>query len=258
MEHMLDLDPKLAVKRLLARMGFQIQRTSAVETLDLHMLRVFAARAINCVLDVGAHVGDFGRELRRIGYRGHIISFEPVARNFEGLQRTASGDPRWRTFPFALGERSGHADINVFHGSTFHSLLTASEFGRETFGGRLAIERIERIEIKRLDDVLDSCLEGIPMPRLYLKMDTQGYDLAVVEGAGATLGRVLALQTEVALQPIYQGMSTTLCNTIPELRKWGFEVTGLFPVSRDEKDGLQIIELDCVMIRSRTVSVPTT
>ena len=94
--------------------------------------------------------------------------------------------------------------------------------------------------------------------RLYLKMDTQGYDLAVVEGAGATLGRVLALQTEVALQPLYQDMRTTLCNTVPELRKRGFEVTGLFPVTRDKKDGLQIIELDCVMIRSRTVSAPMT
>jgi hypothetical protein len=105
---------------------------------------------------------------------------------------------------------------------------------------------------------LDSCLEGIPTPRVYLKMDTQGYDLAVVEGASATLDRVLALQTEVALQPIYQDMRTTLCNTVPELRKRGFEVTGLFPVTRDQKDGLQIIEFDCIMVRSRMLSAPMT
>lgn len=255
---MLFPDPKLLVKRLLARTGFQINRTSAVETLDLHLLRIFTALAINCVLDVGAHQGDFGQDLRRIGYRGHIVSFEPVARNFEGLSRAASGDPLCRIFPFALGERDGHADINVFSGSTFHSLLEPNDFGREAFGEKLALERTERIEIKRLDQVLESCLAGIPTPRLYLKMDTQGYDLAVVEGAGAALSRVLALQTEVALQPIYQDMRTTLCNMVPELQRRGFRVTGLFPVTRDKTDGLQIIELDCVMIRSRPVSAHTT
>jgi FkbM family methyltransferase len=247
-------DLKTVLKRLLARTGFQINRTSAVQTLDLHLLQVFATLAINCVLDVGAHTGEFGQELRRIGYRGHIVSFEPVARNFEGLSRAARGDPRWRVFPFALGERNGHADINVFGGSTFHSLLASNEFGRESFGEKLAIERTERIEINRLDEVLDSCLEGIPTPRLYLKMDTQGYDLAVVEGAGAALERVLALQTEVALIPIYQEMRTTLAGTVSELQKRGFGVTGLFPVTRDQKDGLKIIELDCVMIRSPMVS----
>jgi len=239
------------VKRLLARTGFQLSRTSAVLTLDLHLLRIFTVLAINCVLDVGAHEGEFGKELRRIGYRGHIVSFEPVTGNFEGLSQAASGDPCWPVFPFALGERNGHADINVFAGSTFHSLLAPNEFGRESLGEKLAIEGIERIEIRRLDGVLESCLEGIPTPRLYPKMDTQGYDLAVVEGAGAALGRVLALQTEVALQPIYQDMRTTLCNTVPELQERGFGVTGLFPVTRDMTDGLRLIELDCVMIRSR-------
>jgi FkbM family methyltransferase len=248
---------KGAVKRLLARAGFQIVRTGSAETLDLHLLRLFAALAINCVLDVGAYEGDFAEELRRSGYRHHIVSFEPVARNYEALARAARGDPYWRVFPYALGERSGHADINVFAGGTFHSLLAPSRFGRQSFGDKLALVGKERIEIRRLDEVLDACLEGISNPRLYLKMDTQGYDLAVVEGAGATLARVLGLQTEVALRPIYEHMRTTLVNTVPELQKRGYEVTGLFPVTRDRKDGLRIIELDCVMIQAGSVAAPT-
>lgn len=247
-------DPKTLVKRLLAHTGFQIMRTSTGETQDRHLLRMFAALAINCVLDVGAHEGDFGRELRRVGYQGHVLSFEPVARNFERLSLAARDDQRWRVFPFALGERSGVADINVFQGSTLHSLLAPSEFGQARFGQKLAIERTEHIEMKRLDAVLESCLDGIPLPRLFLKMDTQGYDLAVVEGAGAALGRVLGLQTEVAVQPIYQDMRTMLCSTLPELQKRGFGVTGFFPVERD-KDGFQVIEFDCVMIRRGAIAV---
>lgn len=225
--------------------------------MDLHLLKILDALAINCILDVGAHKGDFGCEVRRIGYRGRIVSFEPVAQNFEELSRTASADPLWRVFPFALGERSEHADINVFGGSTLHSLLTPSAYGRSMFGDKLALRRTERIEVRRLDEVLGLCLEGLPQPRMYLKLDTQGYDLAVVEGAGSSLDRMLALQTEVALRSIYQDMRNTLCNTIPELEKRGFGVTGLFPITRDKDDGLQIIELDCVMIRNRKAQLPS-
>jgi FkbM family methyltransferase len=253
---MLHADPRQFVKRLVARTGFQIKRTSALETLDLHIIRVFAALGINCVLDVGAHEGHFGKRIRSIGYQGYILSFEPVACNFAELSRTARGDPRWRVFPFGLGDHNRGANINVFAGSTFHSLLAPSEFGRECFGDALTIAGSERIEIKRLDEVLDFCLGGIAQPRVYLKIDTQGHDLAVVDGASTVLDRVLALQTEAALKPIYEDMPNSLCNTIPELQKRGFAVSGLFPVTRDEKDGLQIIEVDCVMTRSRVTSAP--
>ena len=241
---------KWLMKRLFARMGFQICRISTGQSLELHLFQLFATLCINCVLDVGAYEGTYGRELRRMGYSGYIVSFEPVAENFAILARTSSGDPRWRVFPYALGDRTGQADINVFSGSTFHSLLTPSDYGRKAFEDKLRLVRTDRVDIKRLDEVLDACLDGIPAPRMFLKMDTQGYDLAVLEGAGETLGLVIALQTEVALKPIYQDMRTMLADFVPELQQRGFGVTGLFPVTRDTRDGLQVIELDCVMIRS--------
>lgn len=245
-------DLKWPIRRLFARMGFQITRISNAQTLGLHLLRLFTSLCITCVLDVGANDGSYGRELRRMGYNGHIVSFEPVAENFAILARTSSGDPRWRVFPYALGDRAGHAEINVFSAGLFDSLLTPSDYGRDAFGDMLRLVRTERIEIKRLDEVLDACLDGIPAPRLFLKIDTQGYDLAVLQGAGETLRRVIAVQTEVALRPIYQDMHNTLANTVPELQRRGFGVTGLFPVTRDQRDGLQIIELDCVMVRYET------
>jgi FkbM family methyltransferase len=246
---------KWPIKRLFALMGFQVAWTANAQTLDIHLLHLFTSLSINCVIDVGAYEGTYGRELRHMGYKGHIVSFEPVPENFAVLARVSSGDDRWRVFPYALGERSGQADMNVFSGGTFHSLLTPSEYGLSAFEEKLRLVRIERVKIRRLDDVLDECLAGIPAPRLFLKMDTQGYDLAVLEGAEIMLSRVVALQTEVALHPIYQDMRSTLTNTVPELQRRGFGVTGLFPVTRDQRDGLQIIELDCVMVRSNAVNV---
>lgn len=241
---------KWLLKRLFARMGIQVSRTSGTVSHELHLLRIFSSLLINCVIDVGAHEGSFGRELRDMGYAGYIVSFEPVAENYAVLERASSGDPRWRVFPYALGDSTGQAEINVFSGSTFHSLLAPSAYGQEAFKDKMHLVRTERIEIKRLDEVLESCLDGIPSPRLFLKTDTQGHCLAVLEGAGRALDRVLALQIEAALQPIYLGTSATLANVLPVLQQRAFAVTGLFPVSLDKRDGLRIIEVDCVAIRS--------
>src|SRR5215472_2026465 len=118
-------------------------------------------------------------------------------------------------FHSAWGERTEHAEINIYSGSTFHSLLSPSDFSRSHFGDKLIVERTDLIEIKRLDEVLEYCRRGIHSPRLYLKMDTQGHDLAVVAGAGAALDRILALLTEVTLRPICEDMRATLWNVIP-------------------------------------------
>ena len=124
-----------------------------------------------------------------------------------------------------------------------------SDYGRDAFPDKLAVTGTETIAIRRLADVLDDCLGGIWEPRLFLKMDTQGYDLAVVDGAEAILHRVLGLQSEMAVTPIYHDMRTTMSNAVPELQKRGFGLTGLFPVTYDRRDQLSIVELDCVMIR---------
>jgi hypothetical protein len=117
----------------------------------------------------------------------------------------------------------------------------------------MQVTRTEEVPVKRLDGVLDACLAGIPEPRVFLKMDTQGYDLLVVEGAGTRLGEVLALQSELAVLPIYEGMSTDFTDAIAALRRRGFEVSGLFPVNRDPRNGLCVVEFDCVMCRPSAV-----
>src|SRR5215472_6069643 len=70
-------------------------------------------RSIDVVLDVGANKGQFGKQLRGLGYRGRIISFEPLSDAFSALSQTASGDPMWTCHNFALGDLASSATINV-------------------------------------------------------------------------------------------------------------------------------------------------
>jgi hypothetical protein len=101
--------------------------------------------------------------------------------------------------------------------------------------------------MRRLETVLDELLAAHPGARFFLKMDTQGYDLQVVRGAGRQLDAIRALQTELAARSTYEGMPT-LPEALGEQGRLGFAVTGIFPVAR-ELDHLRVIEFDCVMCR---------
>ncbi len=204
--------------------------------------------SINCVFDVGANRGQFGMILRQLGYRGWIISFEPVPTNLEALRSVAAAAEPWRVLPYALGARDGCSKIKVTEQTEFSSFLAPREESQIQFPGS-HVARTEEVEVRRLDTAFDSFMEGIPSPRIYLKLDTQGFDLEVARGGESTLNKVLALQTEIAFRPIYSGMNGFI-DSITHFRALGFDVVDFIPVSNDPDD-LCAVEMDCVMARKR-------
>jgi FkbM family methyltransferase len=214
-----------------------------------HLQWVFRSLGINCVLDVGANRGQFAKRLRQAGYGGRIVSYEPVAELHGALTEAATHDPSWFVNPFALGDQEGTAEINVVPG-TMSSLLSASDFGKE-WSAKLRDTHTETITIRRLDDALDEATDGLDEPRIFLKMDTQGYDLATVRGAGARLGDVLGLQSEVSCLPIYDGMPR-MTEQLDAYEASGFAISAMFPVSRHRRT-LRVIEFDVVMLRPEAV-----
>lgn len=209
------------------------------------------ATEADLVLDVGANVGQYAQALRRAGYAGRIVSFEPVAEPFAELSRAAADDPLWEVRHHALGAEDGTAEINTTPG-TMSSLLGASDFGR-SWSDKLTETRAETIEVRRLESVFDELTGGRPV-RAYLKLDTQGFDLEVFRGAGSALESVVAMQSELACLPIYDGMPR-LQEQLTVYEEEGFETIGMFPVSRDPKT-LRVIEFDLLMVRADAVRRP--
>jgi FkbM family methyltransferase len=84
--------------------------------LEWNVTLLFERLGINCVLDVGANHGQHARFLRESGYRGDIVSFEPVPEVFDPMRTAMAGDTRWHGFPWALGDSDDEAEINVADG----------------------------------------------------------------------------------------------------------------------------------------------
>jgi FkbM family methyltransferase len=204
---------------------------------------------VNVVLDVGANRGQFAQLVRRIGYTGRVVSYEPVSSNLAPLRAAAASDPDWIVEDFALGDVESTARINVSGGpGKLSSLLPSNAFGRERFENlRDEVSTTETIQVRRLDAVFDRAVDGIDPPRVLLKLDTQGYDLPALTGAGDCLEDVVLLQSEVSCIPIYDGMPH-LTEQIATYEASGFAVAGRYPVSRDPAS-LAVIELDLLMVR---------
>lgn len=228
--------------------GYDLVGFPAAGSLGAHLASLFAELGINCVLDVGAHVSEYALFLREIGYRGRIVSFEPVLASFERLERLTAGDGRWSASRVALGREEGVKSMNVTCATEFSSFLTPNRDGRQWFVQGSGVHRVEPVEVRRLESVFPACVAAIEQPRVYLKIDTQGCELEVLEGAGRHLEEILGLQAELPVQPMYGGM-TPYTEALRRMGRMGFAPTGLFAVSRDRD--LQLIEVDCVMRRKR-------
>jgi FkbM family methyltransferase len=235
-------------RRALQRVGISVTRFPPTDSHLFHdRLRYLLDRMrINCVLDVGASQGEYGLRLRDLGYRGHIVSFEPVAENAAVLREHCARDGKWHAHHLALGESNRTTSINIVGHSTGHSLLPLTEYAADQFGSYSTIQRTEEVRMVRLDDVLDEYTAHVEQPRLFLKIDTQGYDLKVIEGLGDRIDRIIGLQTELSVRAIYQD-APRYYDALGYLDRLGFEPVDFVAVGR-EADGLHAMEFDCILL----------
>lgn len=202
---------------------------------------------IDCVLDVGANRGQFHDFLRNdVGFDGLIVSFEPLPSLADLLASRRQSDPAWVIQTYALGETNGNAPFNVMASNTFSSLLEPRHDATSMFTeSNEVIEKID-VKIRRLDAAVDDLRRQHAIERPYLKLDTQGYDVSVLRGAGKFLEQVRGLQTEASVTPIYVG-APGFAEAIAFLQECGFELAGIFP--NNPMHFPRMIEFDCHMIR---------
>ncbi len=232
-------------RRIAHKLGYDLAKFNKQLTIETHLRTLLPKLGINLVLDVGANLGQYAQMLRYIGYQGEIISFEPAADTFTRLEKLTRGDNRWTAHPLALSDTNGSAELHRSGSSDFNSLHAASDFGLEKYGASIESAQTETIQLMRLDEFAASTLD-LSNRRVFLKMDTQGHDLVVLEGAGGLATTFAGLQSEIAVLPIYRDIPDYM-DSLAFYRRQGYEVTGLFPVHRHRGTG-HVVEFDCVMV----------
>ena len=185
---------------------------------------------VEWLVDVGANRGQFGTLMRRAGFDRRIVSLEPVADAFASLRAVAAGDPLWTVEQAAVGATPGRQVIHVAGNSVSSSLLPMGERHLE-LSAESAYTRDEEVEVTTVEAVVSA--HGIDPARSMLKADVQGFESAVLDGAGDLLGSFAMLELELSLLELYEGQEL-LPEMVSRLTAAGFVLWTFFPAYIDK------------------------
>lgn len=201
---------------------------------------------IDLVLDVGANTGQFASEIRQYGYAGRIVSFEPLSEAHKKLQQTCVSDPLWDAYPrCAIGDTNGEVEINIAGNSESSSILPMLE-SHLSAAPQSAYQGKEKVEIKTLDAIAGQYLKDATAT--FLKIDTQGFEWHVLDGASETLLQVHGILVELSLMPLYEGQHLWR-EVIDRLEEKGFTLWAFKPVFSDKASG-RTLQVDGIFYRT--------
>jgi FkbM family methyltransferase len=230
---------KPLLRALLHRAGYEVSRVQPPLR-----LRLLSDRAVAVVVDVGANKGQYAALMRNTGWKGPIISFEPLLGPHRILEIAASRDTLWTTHRLALGDSTGTLEMGAASTpGASSSLLPATELLTPSSG--VTMDDRETVTVRRLDDV------SLPGGTLYLKLDVQGYELSALKGAVATLKRAAIVEAELSIAELYEGQPL-LPQVVSFLRSQGFVLIDLLPEFRDIRSG-DLLQVNGLFVRPQQV-----
>ena len=226
-----------------------IRKKKSHHTFDLHLQKIIENNLITTIIDVGANKGQFALRLRQLGYRGKIISFEPVYSAYLQVRELAEKDSAWEVHNYAIGNIEGTLELNVTVDSTdLSSFLQPNAFSQVYYKQKVASIETQQAEVH----LLKNFIKDLTNESVLLKTDTQGFDLEVLKGAEHYLAELIKVVViELSFKPIYENMTTGL-EMMHFLKEHHFNPSGLFTVSRDKKT-YELIEMDGIFLNQRYI-----
>lgn len=233
---------KELVKNVLKSGGVQIKRYPDADL--SRRLKIMRFYEIDTLFDIGANAGQYSKNMRELGYDKKIISFEPLNVAFEALKKASSKDANWIVNNYALGNEDGTVEINVAGNSYSSSILDMLPKHLESAPESKYASKQE-IEIKKLDSIFTSF--SSKEDRVMLKIDTQGFEKNVIDGATNSLKNTLIIQLEMSLVPLYQN-EMIFSEMIEYLNKKGFELFSLENGFSNPDTG-QLLQIDGIFVK---------
>lgn len=192
---------------------------------EVDLQRLTSSDPLRMIFDVGGNFGQTALRFSRAFPKARIFTFEPVPESFRRLEANIAGRPSIQGFQHGFGDVSGSFQIQLQSNPGSNTLL-----GPQSSMGSLEI-RLETID----SFVAEHGITEIDL----LKIDVEGYELEVLKGAFATLGRgaVRYVYAECVFAPDLIYPHTDFFEMHRVLTKWGFHFVTCYTESFRLSDG---------------------
>jgi len=243
---------KLFLNKLIAFSGYKISSLKYIYDSEANLIKSINIFKIKSVIDIGANEGQFVLKLVRKGFKGNFFSFEPVADSYKKLLLNVK-NTRNKIY-WQVAERCGLGSNN-FSDNIFVSRHSQSSSLLKILPKHTNLKPLsktaytEKINIKKLDNFYVNIKKL--KKNIFLKIDTQGYELEVLKGATKTLKLITALVVEVSLVKLYQRQPLWL-DIINFLKKKNFVVWAVDRVMGDKITG-ETYQLDITFVKKNEI-----
>lgn len=200
--------------------------------------------SINKILDIGANQGQYGKQMRQLGYKGIIVSYEPMTLAFNLLKQASKMDQHWHAYQLGLGDLDKNLKINISQNSFSSSILDVMESHTDPFPDSSVVDH-EEITVKKLDSIFSTIYKE--RDKIFMKIDTQGYEMLVLKGAKNSLSKISGVQLEMALTPLYQG-EKTYKEIIEFMEDKGFHLYSVEPGLTHPQSG-KLLQMDGIFFK---------
>lgn len=235
-------------KKIARNFGVELRRFTLSTSETARMQHLFTNKDLDCVLDVGANIGQYAKTIRELGYTGKIVSFEPLSSAYSSLKSASSSDPLWHIAPrAAIGDKDGEIEIQIAGNSQGSSILNILDAHIEVTPDFAYIDS-ELVQLRRLDSIANDYFNSFEEANsIYLKIDVQGFELQVLEGASQLLPKITIVQLEMTLTSLYENQP--LWNQILErMEQLGYELYTVLPLFFDMNTG-RLLQMDGIFTK---------
>lgn len=237
---------KNAIKKAMRKLGIDVIKFTPEQSEIAQIQYLLAYHKINLILDVGANIGQYAKSVRNIGYSGEIVSFEPLSTAYSKLETRSRKDPLWKVAPrTAIGNVDGEIEINISGNSQSSSLLKMLDLHLNAAPQSVYVGS-EVVRISKLDTIAQTYVEN-HIDSVFLKIDVQGFEMQVIEGAFQILPKVEGIQMELSLAPLYEGQ-LLLDEMLKRVDQLGYELHAILPGFTDKRTG-RLLQVDGVFFR---------
>jgi FkbM family methyltransferase len=239
------------------KFDIRVEKISSNPKFEQLLVSALKRNNIDLVLDCGANRGQFADILIKNSYEKKLISFEPLSLAHNELLTRSKKNSNWKIYErCALGNFNGSSYINISNYEQSSSMLSMKQLHLDAKPNSFYKGK-EAVKVLKLDSIYNEISEGFK--KIFLKIDTQGYEKEILDGAKNSLDKLSGIMVEVSLVELYAndnnhnksingGFSNNWIDLILQIQKEGFNLW-LLERGFSDPNTSKTLQMDLVFFR---------